>query len=412
MKEDSFEIKVGDYSAGYKDLVRYSLSHDCRGTISTFDFTIYGEDVLKLRNRFTPLMPVEISINGKPQLVGRINTVAGNSNSTITVTGADYFQEMSKANVDPRITFKKQDTLENALLKVLAPFGVFRIVGYDAKRNLLTGRSSSGERIIDKDVKMEEFKVRVGQGCLEVCNKIASRHGCVLQPGLSRNEIILCQPNYDQRPMYLIERSASGNVLSSSSTRDWSNVPSVVTLKTKVKGMVISKGTGFKGGDQLVSGYVDGEYTLPAIGEDSPNRLHLIPEVRKILENVRMAEDPLRDTPEAMPPNYFGPSSANYIWRPVYHEDRESRSMAQVSNAIKKVIADRVIDTLRYSCSVSGHVNEKTGIQWAVNTIAYVRDEVEMVDEPMWINRVTFRRQRGGTKTDLELIRPHTWVIG
>jgi len=379
------------------DETEYSIESDYTVPTDGWFFKVYRDQLSKrpsLREAFMPLMPVELSIDGKTQVLGRIDSVEGDGTGALVVHGRDYLADLTQGNADPKTKFKKGDTLGDALLRVFAPFGVTSIEesGFAATRNLLTGTTPKSKPPRDfRASKLDEYKIGFGQGAFEVGNRIAARHGFTLQPAPTRGSIALAEPDYEQPVSYVLRRDDSGNVLRGKAMRDWSEVPTSVTVVSKAKGK---------------RGAKTGEVTIPAIGPGSPNRLHEVDEVQRILKAIEVQSQEYTDLPE------FAPAVApGGYFRPLYHEDKEARNDEQVMRVAKRLLADRLRRTLLYECTVLGHVNAETGALYSVDTIAHIIDPIEQVNEPLWVISRTLRNDGRGAVTDLRLIRPHTWVL-
>lgn len=396
-----FKCTIGGDSITFTDKISYEIRSDYTNSISSFSFVVYREDAAKLRKDYPPLLPVTLYVDGRQQIIGRIDRVTSTGNgSALNISGRSYLAEMALANADPRTKFKKEDTLEQAMLKVLSVFGISKVEGYAATRNLLSGKSGKDKANQFKTAKLEDFKINPGQGAFEICNRIAARYGATIQPGINRNTIVLAEPNYEQAPLYELKRTPTGNIINARADRDWSSVPSIVTAVGKQNTRI--------GSASIVKNL---EVSIPAIGENSPNKLHLVPEVQRILKKVTVESPELWDLPEYPPATHFGTDSSYFMFRPVYFEDKDSRNLEQLNRAVKRIIADKVQKTLTYSCTLLGNKDPKTGYTYAIDTMAHVVDEIEDINEVMWVKSMVLAHDDRGTVTTLELIRPYCWVL-
>ena len=181
-------------------------------------------------------------------------------------------------------------------------------------------------------------------------------------------------------------------VVNARARRNWSNVPTQVTVVSKAKG---------KRGAQT------GRVTIPAFGDGAPNKLASVPEVQRILAAVTSAPKfEVEDLPEL---GVIG--GALTVLRPLYHQDKEARNDEQIERVARRILADKLRDTLTYECTVVGHKDPKTGARYAPDTMWNVIDPIEGVEEQLWILGRTFRNDGQGAMTDLRMIRPYTWVL-
>lgn len=395
---ETFSVIVNGENSYPPNVIKYSIDSDYTIPTDAWHFEVFlAEPSSRLRQTFLPLLPVDLFINSRLQVRGRIDRIDTGEGGSLIVSGRDYIADITCPNADPRIKFKKDDTLGDSILRVLAPFGITSIEdnGFSATRKILTGTTPNGKPPRDfRAAKLDEFKIGYGQGAFEVCNRLAARHGFTLQPATGRDKIALAEPDYDQAPIGKLTRGPNGgNVLQGKASRDWSKVPTTVTVTGKARGK---------------RGASTGDKTFQAIGGNAPNRLADIAEVKAILKAVEVQSPELSD----LPPEY-GPvgTKAGFYFRPVYHQDKEAKNDEQVERVAKRILADMVRDTLTYQCTLRGHHDTVTGATYAVDTILQVEDEVERVSEPLWVMSCRRYNEGQGPFTDLQLIRPYTWVL-
>jgi|1185.fasta_scaffold04371_2 hypothetical protein len=100
------------------------------------------------------------------------------------------------------------------------------------------------------------------------------------------------------------------------------------------------------------------------------------------------------------------------VYKPLFYRDKDSRNDEQLNYSVRRVIAEKLRATLTYNCTVRGHVEPKSGATWAVDTLVNVRDEVEDVNEAMWILERTFENDgTSGPVTHLSMVRPGSFVF-
>lgn len=100
------------------------------------------------------------------------------------------------------------------------------------------------------------------------------------------------------------------------------------------------------------------------------------------------------------------------VYKPLFYRDKDSRNDEQLDYSVRRAIAEKLRETLVYTCTVRGHIDPKSGAVWTVDTIAYVHDELEDVDEPLWISERTLVNDgTSGPTTELVLVRPGSFVF-
>lgn len=390
-----FQVRVaGEYSD--ERFESYSLTSDFTTPCDAWDFTVgRPEDPASLRRFYQPLMPIEIYIDDRLQLVGRIDATEDSGASSLRVKGRNFIADLSDPNVDPGIAIKADDTLSSALERIFAPWGVtVTSDGNDSLRNVQTGATTRGgaarrdlEQQSVKKLKLEPLKPEYGEGAFQFANGIVARHGLTIQAGRERYTLALCSPNYDQEPLYTLKFGVGGNIIDRSASRDWSQVPTVSTLIC----------------DGATKGRkVRDEVQLPSLGQASPNSLGEVPEIYRIIERANVYDEVVKTGDRA---------PAGSLYRPVFFRDDKSRNLEQLRAAAYRMLSERILSTLTYSCTVVGHTDRDTGLTYAVDTMAYVADDVSDVFEPMWIKARTFRMDSGGARTELELIRQGSYVL-
>lgn len=388
----------------------YSISHDFMKGTANANFTVYSEDP-NLRNKYLPLLPITMYIDGTPQIVGRIESVSSRFNSTaLDISVRSYLQDIEYANINPKIKFKKSDTIEQAFLKVLGAYNITKITGDDIKRNILTGKRDNKDKTKEfKTSKLEEFKINYGEGVLQICKKIATKYGLLIQPALSRDEIILCKPDYEQDISYFLSREPYGNIISSNCERNWT-IPTSLTLKYKTGSTKTVKGK--NGEDKKVASFKDNTKTYEIIGPNSFNKLHLIPEVQSIMKNIEIESIDLTDLPEYNKPGDLGANSAAYIYRPIFNEDNDSRNELQLDNTARDIIGKYLLPTLTYKCTVKDHADQ-AGNRYAVNKLATVDDPSNGIyNETLWIANVEISYSSSkGKISELTMYRPNIYVV-
>ena len=381
------EIEGGDEYVS--QIKAYSISSDYTVPTDGWSVDLYDhEKGSELRKVFLPLTPVRIYIDNALQCVGRIDVTEGIENSGLRIQGRDYIADLADASVDPTLKFKKSTSLADAILDIFEPFGVVVVAseGNAAFRNILTGGSVSSDVKIAPDrshvtAKLDEFKANYNTGAFQLAANIAARHGFTIQPTERRDTVALCEPEYGTKAVYKLSRGQFGNLLRGSARRDWSRVPT----------LAIAHGKATQTGKKNTT-----SRKLEALDELGPTL-----EEAEILSAVN-AQSVRRKPGEGASPGFY---------RPMYMQDSKARNQEQLERFLRRAVSDRRHPTLTYRASVRGHKDPETDAYFAVDTTARVFDEIENIDEDLWIKSRTFANSGQGPTTELELIRPGTWVV-
>lgn len=372
---------------------------DSAYTVSTdgFAFTLVEEQDRELL-RYLETQPVELIVNGASQCLGRIDiTERGDSAFKVRCEGRDYFADFVESNVDPFKKVAQNANLGDTILDILRPSGVRTVTDFE---NILMSEVRTGKgpgnikrkkRRGPKSKPVEDYKPRIGEGQYAFCNRLVARYGAILQPSVTRSDVVIDSPDYTQAVSYELRRtddaqaSATNNIVSARARRDFSSFPT----------HSIFTGTGSGSGTKK---------SKPGV----PFYL--------FFDMVRLAESFGEELGEIMSRGVaVGRSQEgdpNVLYRLLVARDQESRTEEQLFAFAKRAIAARLKDTLLYTATVKGHVDPESGLVWSVNTMVNVKDSIADVNEPLWIQRRTLRfDEQSGPVTDLECWRPESYQI-
>jgi len=372
----------------------YSLKSAYTTSTDGFEFSLYDTDRSKLLR--LEMQPIELLINGASQLIGRIDaTEIGNDGSAVTCRGRDYLADMVECNVDPSAQVKKGMTLGDTLTLVCSPIGIDTVISDDdiAMRDIRAShpikKHGKGKSRHRKPV--DEYRPNPGEGMFEFCNRLVARFGATIQPGRTRNEIVVDEPTYDQDTAYSIvctddaTNGAANNVISATASRAWSSFPTFALFTNKAG----------EAGDTKTGLSASGD--IFEVAAQSPELLEII---QRSTFSGRLKPG---DKPNI---------SKGELYRLLYHRDNDSRSKEQIDNALARAISERLRETLRYTVELKGHADPRSGAIWAIDTMVQVSDSIRGIDEALWIHSREFSYSRaGGAVTRLECWRPNSFVI-
>ena len=353
----------------------------------SFELTFYDTDRENLPG--LAMQPVELllsgsRVSGAQQALGRLDVPEG-ENGAVVCQGRDYIADLIECRVDPTVGIRKDTTLGRALLDVAAPAGIDTIWddGDLQLRNLRTGKAPGNPAKPDfASVKLDDLKPQPSQGCYDFMNRQVARNGATIQPGTKRNELCLSVPDYSQAPMTQIRRArgqhsgAAGNVKTAKARRDYSSFQTYTLF------------TGKKVGGATKSEPLKYELDTLELAKSIGGELY---------ETLSRAVEPGRRKPADA-----GPIKDGKLYRFFYQKDEEARTQEQLERVARRAIGELLKDTLVYTVSLQGHEDPETGAFWGVNTVIDVHDEIEDVNEPVWVASRNFAGGRsGGATTDL-----------
>ena len=347
------------------------INSDFLGPCDDFSLTAGAEIAgVELAKQMAVGSFVELQINGKPVLTGYVDSTAvtvGRSGTRVVVSGRDVLGPVVDGNVDPRMQVPKQTDVAGLCQLVLVQqygLGVVVIEDDGLIRQQLYGTKSSGKKYQAKHARtdpLKELQPKDNEGAFAYLGRILSHAGYWLWATGDGQNIVIAGPDYEATPSYALTRifvpggggaAAGNNVMEGTATLDETNVPSQVWCR----GVDATQGT---------KGSVLG-----------------------------MAENTLTSR-----------------FKPVYIADKQANTKKAAERIAATFLARMMRNFFTYKCTVAGFVDRTTGATWAVNTVAYVRDECCGVEGNMWIESRTFQQGRNGTTTQLKLIPLGTLLL-
>jgi|GEM_PF-2487231 len=375
----------------------YSYTQDFLDATDSFSFTIYSEKTEDLHG--LELQPVELLIDGKRQMLGRIEkTTCGGDQygSAVHCEGRDYLADLVECNVDPLTILPEGKNLEQAILYLAGPCGITKIEDQSPRYTTRTGKyvNPMDAKLSSKQVK--DLRPEAGKGLMDALTTLCARYGVMIQPALERDTVVVQAPSYEweshSRLVRGIGATKSNLIISGTASRDYSKVPTHCIFTGK-QGNASEKG-GAKGTMRVWDLFGD---WIPVAGD----------ELRSILENAvyhgRVNPDATRAT-EAAP--------GGVIYRMLYFLDRHAKTQEQIERSQLRAVSERLKDTLRYEATVRGHVNPQSGYVWGCDTMIDVDDSMTNVHEQLWCHRAVFANSsKNGPTTTLSMIRGGSFMV-
>jgi prophage tail gpP-like protein len=391
---------------GTTNIEDWSIDSAYLGSTDGFSFTIIDDNPNNLRD--LECQPVSLYVNGACQLIGRIDqTVRGDKGKSVVCRGRDYMADLVECNIDPTFVVKEGEKLGDMIVRAASPVGIKKVAdGSDVStaRNVRTGRAfgDTGPPPNFKGIKQEDMKPDPGQGIYEFLKKICERHGCTIQPDISRDSLLVTSPLYKQDVPYKITRlrnsTEANNVDSAVATRDYSSFPS----------LVIVQGHGSpKHGEKTKSdqGVIDTWSVAQQFVRDGEEGSTSQGELGRTLNIVTWSgrRKPGEDTGDLL--------AQNKIYRLNHFRDTQARTKLQLDKAATRLLNEHLKNTLVYEVTLIGHVDPFTGAVWSTDTIVDVNDDICDVHEKLWVMDRSFSFSSGGAKTRLKCIRPGSYEI-
>lgn len=399
-QESTLEIRLPALNTSITNIKDWSITSNFTVPTDEWHATIY--DSRRERMRALALQPVELLVNGVPQLIGRVDVreVTGSDGLATIISGRDFIADLTECSVDPTAVIKEGVTILDAFAQVAGPCGIDAIIddGDVAMRDVRTGVPVTKNKHArhKKGLKLPEYKPKPGESVFEYLNRVAARQGCTIQPGPDRRTLVVIPPNYKQAPTFTLVRNDTdpsvaqhNNVLRSSVREDYSKFPTHI----------------------LANGWQASTQGKTAVNADREYDTHdlAVSQARQdIVEILTRGAVKGRRKPNAG----ALPDLQGKLYRLMYYRDAEARTQEQLEFGLRRAVGDRLKDTLVYKATVQGHVYRPTGALWAVDTMVSVADDICGVFEDLWVMERTFNYAPGaGATTDLVCIRPGAFQV-
>lgn len=434
-KKSGLVIELEETGEQWDRVTEYEINDSFTIDADQWTATVFDDkEPGALRRKFLPLSRVKLYIGDKLQVVGRIKKTKGvrGSGGALQLTGYDYFADIVAPNVDTMVQVSGGMTLSEALLQGLRAYGITEIESslddvlhrkmgrvelvevepalrkardeFERRKKLAAETGGSlvpfvgsftpdtqafidalsphlVRRVVDEPI--SEGKPRNGQGVLNWAQSLCSRFGLCVQPGTKRSAIAVVQPDYGKKPAFVFERGR--NLIDGEASRDWSGVPTVVSFR----GKFVTENAEYSDGWREIS---------PVNSADIP--FSEIDEVKRIYENAKAVDG-------RIPAKDLGDAEKFYC--PVYHRDDDAKTEKELETSARRLLADRLRDTLQYTGYLS-QVSDENDVVYPTNMMGFVIDPYEDVGEPLWIQarKIGFRE---GEYSELTMIRPGSYIL-
>lgn len=403
LSADALTVEIEGVGVTTDRILSYRINSSYIVPTDGWEIVVYSEsDPRGLRRRWRPFQPVRLTVAGRQQLLGRIDghEGTGETGSALRVFGRDYLADFVDSTIDPTYQVKAGQDIGSVILDVLKPWGITTVLGQNLNRNILTGKAPFQAAPRDlKQVRLEDFKPEPNLGVREFLDKVVARQSLTLQPAGTRDSIVCDRPNYDQAALYAITNPGGNLVRPARARRDYSGTPTVTIA------------TGRTGSSDPGRQSPGGRTEYPTFDKSGPSRIGNVPEAQRAItsdDGVSVVRE-RRFDPKARQTTVFGYDFP--VYKPLFHRDRDCRNQQQLDAVVRRLIAEKLRDTLTYPFAVRGHVDPASGALWSVDTIVRVSDDIEDVDENLWIVERTLYNDGSGPMTEGVAIRPDAYVF-
>ena len=409
----TLSIEFEETGRVWTQIESFTIDDDFTVEADAWSAVVKHNDPKELRRIFLPLSRVRLYLGDKLQLVGRIKKTQGVRGSTsLRIEGYDYFADLVAPGVDPSVSIVNTMTLRDALLEGLRPHGITEI---ETSLDEVVSRKMGNATIEVEDDRLarglERFFPAYGQrvatlipestfkqvpvveevsaaqpqgqaGLLDWAQGLCSRFHATLQPGSKRSAVAVVAPDYSKKAVFEFRRP-DGNVQDAFALRDWEQPPSVSEFRAKFVD------------EQMRTR--DAWHQISLV--DTP--LGQLDEVKRILANARAVPGRLKRTEKG---------DADSWYCPIYFKDTKSRKFSELESATQQSLSEKTQNTLVYQCDLRSFFDESSGLIFTTNVLANVIDDIEDVEETLWIKKRSLGHH-GGDFATLTLIRPASYIL-
>lgn len=333
---------------------------------------------------------VTLRIDGHPQISGRLETferhAEGHGECLAVLSGRDLAGAAQSWDADPTINLRGV-TLEDALSALFTPLALTLTITPAAAAAEVQGARRPGARGAGTARRRRPIDIahpRPGEKVWQLAESIVRRAGYLMwcaPRGDDSIGLVVDAPDYDQQPLYVLERRldargvGSGNILSGAEQISVQGVPTDVTVYT---------------------GTIRGAATNARS--------------RSVTQNAKLYDAAITR----------GFMLSTLQPQPRHLRSDRARTVAAAQREGERVIAEGMQDFRRYTCTVQGHgqMVQNAMRLYAVNTVARVHDDLMIdsqgraLDEDMLITDVVFEGSReSGCKTTLTLVPKNSIVV-
>jgi prophage tail gpP-like protein len=399
---DVVSLVLMDTGEEFTDWDNFQLSESLMQPCDRWSFEVGGVSIPELSKRLQPGAKVQVRINNLPQCTGYIDAFnAGSTRSrgnTVRVSGSNILHPVQTSTVNPKRKFLEGMTLGKALLGIFGDYDIDLIQGSnDLNLSVLTGRApgSEGVRTDLEATTIKDLSPKECEGALDYCMRLAKRLGLLIWAKADGDGIVISQPDYTSSSYHLLrhlyETNAKNNVLEAELVLDFASQPSVVVAK----GFTPSSDADSTTPLQTIK-----VNELCGMGKNGSNS----EAVAKIVSQFPSYQVlPINEKLLPHRPRF----AENLVCRPMFYEDRNSKTQAQLNSSVKRELARRQRDAFCLTYTVAGLT--QNGFPYAVNTMVSVEDEVFGLSGPLFVLSRRFSQDRNtGSTTQLELILPHS----
>lgn len=440
---DSVTVRISGLDLEIKTWDSYSIRADFLTPTAAFDLILSTNSPSAYNEIFVDGTELQIFVNEWEQMTGTIERVETaldrDAGFVYKISGRDFLGPVVSASIDPKVRISANQTVADFVSLVLAPYGLSKVyIGDEYNYSIVTGYTKgrgkaqtktfkineaksrketsvttakvvydtktvtqvvSFDRPDLKKIPLDQLKPKIGDGAMQVIERLLHRLGLQMWAAADGSGVIVDAPDFVTAPIHKLVRHYNGG--------DQNNVEEGVrSINAEVQPSCVI-GVGQSSGadmakirlkciavNELVSVNPDGSFAphvqdiiarYPGI-KVLPLRKNLIPATDRVVSRRKPV--------------------------PVFIKDDESKTMDQLAAFTRRKLSERQREYFSVTYIVQGHSYGEQ-FPYAINTNVEVDDDFLGIHENLWVLGRTFTKSRnGGTKTELQLIKPYTLELG
>lgn len=409
-EDDVISLKLLDLGKTISSWKSYSFGNDFMNANTSWTFEVADDNVFNLIGNVQNGQRIAVLVNGAVAATGYLDQItvdsSAHSGTVLHLRGRDGLGPMCDACMDPKFNFDGLETPKAILEKLSKPFGFtsvepqhFENVGKLTTASTVLGVDEAGKKIVEKHITApmnSKLKPHPGEGIYAFCERLGRRFGYHIWSSVDAKTLIVGSPTFNSKPLY---RIVHGNQPHSDNPYNLAIDSEMVVDWTQQPSAIVAEGHG--GGGHFKKQAIAALMVNELIHEFDNN------EIKALKKQYKEAKVITKKINAKKPPFVITPS----FIKPMFVHDDSSFDIKQLSNFVRRLMADHQSQFLTIRYTVNRHSQSYQGNKyvWAPNTMVTVIDSVNNIKQDMWIKSRTFTKDRtGGTKTTIECILPYT----
>ena len=400
-----FSASTGATGFEIEHFLSYELHEDWTTPCAAFSFTLDADELsTDERNAILPGVRVDVSIDDRVQMIGFVDKIhvasSPHGGTVLALEGRDWLSPAVDAQVDPQVRFKAGMSLIDVLSAVFGDFGMTAVAAdnaanRDAISGAIYGLRQSSRGTVSKKILTHQLKPYANEGAYQFASRVSQRFGLWIRPSATFGTIVVTSPDFDQASRYTLHHKTDASA-------PFNNVEESTVEWNREQQPSIIFAAGGAGGGEFATSQLRACVVNPLVATPPNNLAALIAKYPGI-----------RQVPVPTPTQLSGTATVpipDPNARPAYLYDCESHTQAQLEAFLLRELSLRMRKSLTARYTIEGH--KIGGVAVTIDTMIDVDDDRAPLRTALYVFGRRFSKTlSGGTKTDLDLIRPGSLVF-